>query len=92
MSLHDLPPELTARMLEYLAQQELVLKVVESKPHINQYACTSFIFQCAVEQHLFSPLSLTSDDTSAFERIVTQSPRRQALLHIVFLHARLACV
>jgi hypothetical protein len=81
MSLHDLPPELTARVLEHLAQQESVLDRVGSKPHIGQYACTSFNIQYAVEQHLFSQLSLTSDDISAFERIVTRSPRRQALLH-----------
>jgi len=83
MSLHDLPPELTARVLEYLAQQEVVLDRVESKPHISQYACTSSSIQCAVEQHLFSRLSLNSDDTSAFERSVTRSPRRQALLRTV---------
>lgn len=83
MSLHDLPPELTARVLEYLAQQEVVLDRVESKPHISQYACTSSSIQCAVEQHLFSRLSLNSDDTSAFERSVSRSPRRQALLRTV---------
>jgi len=80
MSLYDLPPELTARVLEHLAQQESVLDRVGSKPHISQHACTSFKIQYAVGQHLFSRLSLTSDDTSAFERIVTGSPRRQALL------------
>jgi hypothetical protein len=83
MSLYDLPPELTARVLDHLAQQESAVDRVESKPHISQYASTSFSIQCAVEQHLFSRLSLTSDDTSAFERIVAQSPRRQALLRTI---------
>lgn len=83
MSLYDLPLELTVRVVEHLAQQELGLDNVGSKPHISQYACTSFSIQYAVEQHLFARLSLTSDDTSAFERIVTQSPRRQALLHTI---------
>jgi hypothetical protein len=83
MSLYDLPPELTARVLDRLAQQESAVDTVESKPHISQYASTSFSIQCAVEQHLFSRLSLTSDDTSAFERIVAQSPRRQALLRTI---------
>jgi hypothetical protein len=81
MSLYDLPPELTARVLEHLAQQESVLDRAGSKPHIGQYACTSFNIQYADEQHLFSRLSLTSDDISAFERIITGSPRTQALLH-----------
>ena len=83
MSLYDLPLELTVQVLEHVAQQELGLDNVGSKPHISQYACTSFSIQFAVEQHLFARLSLTSDDTSAFERIVTQSPRRQALLHTI---------
>lgn len=56
---------------------------VKLKPHISQYACTSFSIQRAVGQHLLSRLSLTSDDTFKFERIVTQSPRRQALLHTI---------
>jgi hypothetical protein len=83
MSLYDLPLELTARVLYHLAQQESAVDRGESKPHIGQYASTSFSIQCAVEQHLFSRLSLTSDDTSAFEKLVAQSPRRQALLRTI---------
>lgn len=83
MSLYDLPLELTARVLYHLAQQESAVDRGESKPHIGQYASTSFSIQCAVEQHLFSRLPLTSDDTSAFEKLVAQSPRRQALLRTI---------
>lgn len=39
MSFHDLPPELTARVLDYFAQQELVMDRVESKPRTSRYAC-----------------------------------------------------
>lgn len=80
MSLYDLPPELTARVLDHLAQQESAVNRSAFKPHIGQYASTSSSIQCAVEQHLFSRLSLTSDDTSAFDKIIAQLPRRQALL------------
>jgi hypothetical protein len=83
MSLYDLPPELIARVLDHLAQQESDVDRVDIKPHVSQYASTSFGIQYAVEQHFFSRLSLMSDDTFAFEKIVAQSPRRQALLRTI---------
>jgi hypothetical protein len=80
MSLHDLPPELMDRVLFYLAQLEMSSDYIKPSPHISQYASTSFNVQHAVEQHLFSRLSIKSDDTPMFEKLITQSPRRRALL------------
>jgi hypothetical protein len=80
MSLHDLPPELMDRVIFFLAQLEASSDYIKPSPHISQYANTSFNVQCAVEQHLFSRLSITSDDTPMFEKLITQSPRRRCLL------------
>jgi hypothetical protein len=80
MSLHDLPPELLDRVIFFLAQLEASSDYIKPSPHISQYANTSFNVQCAVEQHLFSRLSIKSDDTPMFEELTTQSPRRRALL------------
>jgi hypothetical protein len=80
MPLHTLPPELMDRVLFYLAQLETSSDYIRPSPHIGQYASTSFSIQHAVEQHLFSRLSIKSDDTPMFEKLITQSPRRRALL------------
>jgi len=85
MSLHDLPPELTAIVIEYLAQQEpaRLQHSINSKPHISQYASTSLSIQYAVEQRLFTRLDITSDELATFEELVVQSPKRRGLLHIL---------
>jgi hypothetical protein len=82
MSLHDLPPELTATVIEYLAQQEpaCLQHSISFKPHISQYASISLSIQCAVEQHLFTRLTITSDELPTFEELVAQSPKRRGLL------------
>jgi hypothetical protein len=83
MSLNDLPPELTARFVFYLALLEPDMRprsYVNPKPRLSRYACTSFNLQTAIERHLFSKLSLKSDDLSAFEVTVARSARRRALL------------
>jgi hypothetical protein len=84
MSLSDLPPELTARVISYLALLETPNlrspPYVNSKPHISRYACASAGLQFAIERHLFSRLALKSDDLSTFEALVAYSTRRRALL------------
>jgi hypothetical protein len=80
MSLRDLPPELLDRVIYFLAQLEASSDYTKPSPHISQYANTSFNVQCAVEQHLFSRLSMESDDTPMLEELITKSPRRRALL------------
>ena len=81
MSLIDLPPELTARVISYLALLETPnTPYVPPKPRLSQYACTSLSLQHTIERHLFSHLSLKSNDLLAFEVIVVRSTRRRALL------------
>jgi hypothetical protein len=79
----DLPPELTAQIISYLALLETPdtePPYVPPKPRLSQYSCTSFSLQSAIERHLFSHLSLKSSDLLAFEVLVTRSTRRRALL------------
>jgi hypothetical protein len=85
MSFHDMPSELTAIVLEYLAQQEPARwrQSIGFKAHISQYASTSFSVQCAVENHLFSRLLVESDESAVFEELVVRSSRRRSLLHSV---------
>jgi hypothetical protein len=83
MSMKDLPPELTAQVISYLALLETPNTeppYVNSKPHISQYACVSSSLQFAIERCLFSYLALKSDDLSTFEALVAHSTRRRALL------------
>jgi hypothetical protein len=71
MSLHDLPPELMDRVLFYLGRLETPIDYFKPKPHISQYASTSFNVQYAVEQLLFSRLAIKSDDAPIFEKLMT---------------------
>lgn len=83
MSLNELPPELTARVVFYLAFLETDTRPpgqADPNPRMSRYACTSFNLQTAIERHLFSELALDSDDLSAFEVMVARSARRRALL------------
>jgi hypothetical protein len=83
MSMNDLPLELTARVVSYLALLEAPNTkppYAPSKPRLSQYACTSFSLQSTIERHLFSRLTLKSNDLLAFEALVARSTRRRALL------------
>lgn len=84
MSLNHLPPELTARVVPYLAHLETPNlqspPLSNSKPHISQYACASINLQDTIERRLFSHLALKSDDLSTFEALVAHSSRRRASL------------
>lgn len=82
MSLNELPAELTARIVSYLAQLETTDPSSPARPKtsISQYASTSIDIRHAVEQLIFSALTITLDDLPAFEKRVTSSQCRQALL------------
>ena len=81
MFLNDLPPELAVRVISHLALLETPnTPYVPPKPRLRQYACTSLSLQHTIERHLFSHLSLKSNDLLAFEVIVVRSTRRRALL------------
>jgi hypothetical protein len=82
MSLNDLPPELTARVIFYLALLEKpdLRSPPNSKPHLSRYACTSVNLQFAIERRLFSHLAIKSHGLPTFEQLVAYSTRRRALL------------
>ena len=88
--MNDLPQELMARVISYLALLETPIMeppyvprlppYVPPKPRLSQYACASANLQFAIERCLFSRLALKSDDLSTFETLVAHSTRRRALL------------
>ena len=87
MSSSSLPPDLTAWI--YLPvlprwRRQTYHSLALRKSGISQYAGTFLDMRRATESRSFAWLSITPDDLPAFEKFVTKSPSRTAMLRHLF--------
>jgi hypothetical protein len=83
MSLDTVPAELTAWIISYLielrpAAASWTQSYAPSKKGLSRYTGSSIALQHAIEYHLLSTLTLTSDDLATFDKLVSKSCSRRA--------------
>lgn len=91
MSSNSLPPDLTAWV--YLPvlpswRRQTYHSLALQKIGISQYAGTFLDMRRAIESRTFAWLSITLDDLPMFEKFVTGSPSRKAMLRHPIFHSR----